>query len=183
MEERSLRGFFQIKKEGCHFWQPSKVVVNLKLVSDYAEVVAAVLGPSGLVVALHSRIFLAVRNHLELAGSNAQGHEVIVSSLSTTFAEGEVVFLGAAFVAVAFDTDLDGVVLLHQVILGLQDVLVLGFDAELIKREEHAAVSDLLDSSLHFGGNAVAVVSVAGFGSLFLGATKASSKSHNQSKN
>ena len=151
-----------------------------ELVGDHAEVIATVLGPGSLVMTLNGGVFLAVGNHLELAGGNAQGHHVVIGSTCTAFAKSKVVFLGAAFVAVAFDAHADGVVALHQLSLGLQDFLILGLNGVLIKCKQHATIGDLLNGSLHFRGNAS--VSIARFCRL-LGATKTGSKSHHQRKN
>ena len=75
------------------------------LVSDNAEVVAAVLGPGGFVVTLHGGVFLAVADHFKLVGVHAHHDQVLIRSAGAALAKGEVVFLGAAIVAVAFDAN------------------------------------------------------------------------------
>ena len=63
------------------------------LFRDNAEVVAAVLRPHGGTGAFNGGTFLTEGDHFHLVGVHAEHDEVFVSGASTTFAEGEVVFL------------------------------------------------------------------------------------------
>ena len=128
---------------------------------------------------LHHGLFLAVADHFQLAGVHAQANHVVISGAGAAFAQGQVVFLGTAFVAVTFDAHADAGVLLHQFSLGGQHVFVLGLNVELVESKQHATVSDLLDGSTHFGAH---VIDIAGGVLGLLGAAETGGEGHNQSK-
>jgi len=69
------------------------------------ELSAAVLRPGGLIAAGNSGVFLAVADGHNAVAGDADLGKVLADSLGAAFAEGQVVFLGAALVAVAGDLD------------------------------------------------------------------------------
>src|SRR5207237_10246108 len=71
------------------------------------EVGAAVLLPGVLVVSGGPRLLRAEADGEELRGFRTQLGEVAFGGVRAALAEGEVVLLGAALVAVAFDADLE----------------------------------------------------------------------------
>src|ERR1700741_906115 len=69
------------------------------------EVAATILLPAGF-VGLHAEgLFLAPTGGSEAVGRNAEADEILLNGVGATVAEGEIVFGGAAFVAMAFDGD------------------------------------------------------------------------------
>src|ERR1043166_5129369 len=78
------------------------------------DLVAAVLGPGILVMALRDRPLLAVRHGFDAAAVDAVADEVLLRRRGPAVAERQVVFVGAALVAVPADADAEGRV-------GLQD--------------------------------------------------------------
>src|ERR1700731_4397064 len=69
------------------------------------EVATAVLLPAGFVGFHAEGLFLAVADGVEIGGRDAEVDEVLLDGVGTAIAQSEVVFGGAAFVAVAFDGD------------------------------------------------------------------------------
>src|ERR1700756_3233953 len=65
--------------------------------------VAAVLGPGRLVMAGIERALLAVADGADAAGVDAEGDQILLGLVGAAGAEREVVLLGAALVAMAFD--------------------------------------------------------------------------------
>lgn len=126
-------------------------------------------------------------DHFHLVGVHAEHDEVFVSGASTTFAEGEVVFLGATGVAVAFDAHADAGIGLHELSLLAEHVAGFGLDVGLVKVEVHDAVGDRLSGAFDSGVSSAVVVGGGGgshvSASLLFRATKASTHSHNESHN
>src|SRR5262249_57023327 len=69
------------------------------------EVGASVLGPACLGVLGADGALLSVADDRDPIGLNALGDEVVHGRFRAPLAEGEVVFVGAALVAVSFDED------------------------------------------------------------------------------
>src|SRR6266478_1201505 len=67
------------------------------------EVAAAVLLPAGFVALGAEGLFFAEADGAEAIGGDAQGDEILLDGAGAAIAEREVVFGGAALVAVAFD--------------------------------------------------------------------------------
>src|SRR6266851_1345506 len=67
------------------------------------EVAAAVLLPAGFVVLVAEGLFLAETDRGQPVGGNAQRNEVLLHGAGAAIAERQVVFRGAALVAVAFN--------------------------------------------------------------------------------
>jgi len=77
-------------------------------------VAAAVLLPAGF-VGLHAEgLFFAEADGVEISGRNAEVDKVLLDGVGAAIAKGEVVFSGAAFVAVAFDGDVSEWVALEE---------------------------------------------------------------------
>src|SRR5580704_15221626 len=76
---------------------------------------AAVLLPAGLVAVHAERLFLAVADGGDAVGGNAERDEVLLGGIGAAVAESEVVFGGAALVAMAFDGHFDLRVVLQEV--------------------------------------------------------------------
>ena len=75
---------------------------------------AAVLLPAGF-VGLHAEgLFLAEADGVEISGRNAEVDKVLLDGVGAAIAKGEIVFSGAAFVAVAFDGDVGEWVALEE---------------------------------------------------------------------
>src|SRR5208282_3838839 len=74
---------------------------RLLLLND--KVVAPVLRPAGFVVLVAQRQLFAIADRRHAAGVDAQRLEVILGGLRALGAERNIVFLGAALVAVPFD--------------------------------------------------------------------------------
>src|SRR4029077_15246927 len=68
---------------------------------------AAVLLPASLVVLRAERLLLAEADGAEAVGRNAQRDKILLDGAGAAIAKAEVVFGGAALVAVAFDDDFD----------------------------------------------------------------------------
>src|SRR6266404_2363626 len=78
------------------------------------EMAAAVLLPAGF-VGLHAEgLFLAEADGIEISGRNAEVDKVLLDGVGAAIAKGEIVFSGAAFVAVAFDGDVGEWVALEE---------------------------------------------------------------------
>src|SRR5260370_3430717 len=76
---------------------------------------AAILLPASLGV-LHAEGFLlAEADGAHTVGGDSQRHEILLDGVGTAIAEAEVVFRGAALVAMTFDGDFDRRVLLQEV--------------------------------------------------------------------
>src|SRR6266481_951932 len=76
---------------------------------------AAILLPASLGV-LHAEGFLlAEADGAHTVGGDSQRHEILLDGVGTAIAEAEVVFGGAALIAMAFDGDFDRRVLLQEV--------------------------------------------------------------------
>lgn len=73
-----------------------------------SEFCAAVGAPGKLVVTGVCGAFFAVADGLDASGINSAFSEGIANGLSAEFSEGDVEFVGAAFIAVAFDHQDDG---------------------------------------------------------------------------
>ena len=69
------------------------------------EVAAAVLLPAGFVRLGAERRFLALADDRDAIGGDAKAHQVVLDGVGAALAKAEVVFGGAALVAVAFDAD------------------------------------------------------------------------------
>src|SRR6266852_1058304 len=67
------------------------------------EVAAAILLPAGFVALGAEGLFFAEADGAEAIGGDAQGDEILLDGAGAAIAEREVVFGGAALVAVAFD--------------------------------------------------------------------------------
>src|SRR6267378_168745 len=67
------------------------------------EVAAAILLPARFVVLVAEGLFLAEADGADAIGGDAQGNEILLDGAGAAIAEREVVFGGAALVAVAFD--------------------------------------------------------------------------------
>jgi hypothetical protein len=76
------------------------------LLLDDLELGPPVHLPGRLVVAGVDGLALAVGDDLDAVGGDAHGQEVVLGALGPLLAEGQVVFLGAALVAMPFDEDL-----------------------------------------------------------------------------
>src|SRR5712691_10243173 len=72
----------------------------------YLELVAPVLRPRALIVAIHQRPLLAPRLRLDAAGIDPVAHEVLLGGLRAAIAQSEVVLVGAALIAVTADPNL-----------------------------------------------------------------------------
>src|ERR1051325_1759304 len=70
------------------------------------ELVAPVLRPCRFVMAVHQRFFLTPGLRFDAARIDAVAHEILLRGLRPAIAEGQVVFVGPALVAVAADPDL-----------------------------------------------------------------------------
>jgi hypothetical protein len=68
---------------------------------------AAVCLPAFLVALGAERLFFAVADGVQAVGGDTELHQVILDGSSAAIAEDQVVFSGAAFVAMAFDGGLD----------------------------------------------------------------------------
>src|SRR6266852_2749412 len=76
---------------------------------------AAVLLPASLVALRAERLLLAKAHGAEAVGGNAQRNDVLLNGGGAAIAEAQVVFRGAALVAVAFDGRFDRRVVLQEV--------------------------------------------------------------------
>src|SRR5229473_4678740 len=76
---------------------------------------AAILLPASLVVLHAERLLLAEADGAEAVGRDAQGHEILLDGVGAAIAKAEIVFRGAALVAVAFDGGFDRWVFLQEV--------------------------------------------------------------------
>src|SRR5437879_7436698 len=74
--------------------------------AGHLELVAPVLRPRVLVVAIHERPLLAPRLRLDAARIDPVAHEVLLGRLRAAIAEGEVVFVRAPFVQLPADPNL-----------------------------------------------------------------------------
>src|SRR5262249_39241443 len=95
-----------------------------------------VLGPGRFVVARLEGAVFAVADRLHAAGVDAQARQVLLRVVRAALAEGHVVLTRPAFVAVAFDRDLDRGVLLQPVGVGRERVALVGPDVVLVEVEE-----------------------------------------------
>src|SRR4029077_12564061 len=67
------------------------------------EVASAILLPAGFVALAAEGLFFAEADGADAVGGDAQGDEILLGGAGAAIAESEVVFGGAALVAVAFD--------------------------------------------------------------------------------
>src|SRR6266702_4288217 len=93
------------KKRGADRGRPLHVG-GKNLLPGWDEMASAVLLPAGFVGFGAEGLFLAVTDGVEVGGRNAEIDEVLFDGVGAAIAEGEVVFGGAAFIAMAFDIDL-----------------------------------------------------------------------------
>src|SRR5262245_56913844 len=84
--------------------RPGSVFIRL-LRLRRREVIPTILGPRAFVVTRADRALLAVAHRRQPAGVDAVGNEVVLGRGGTPFAQGEVVFVRATFVAMTFDRD------------------------------------------------------------------------------
>src|SRR5260370_30064215 len=76
---------------------------------------AAILLPASLGVLHAEGLLLTEADGAHTVGGDAQRHEILLDGVGTAIAEAEVVFGGAALVAMTFDGDFDRRVLLQEV--------------------------------------------------------------------
>src|SRR5262249_35430 len=69
------------------------------------EIVAPILRPGGLVVAVIFRLLGAVAHRLDTRRRHAQAQKIFLGGIGAMGAEAEVVFLRPALITVAFDAD------------------------------------------------------------------------------
>ena len=101
----------------------------------FDEMAAAVLLPAGL-VALHAeRLLFAVADGGDAVGGNAEGDEVLLGGVGATIAESEVVFGGAALVAMTLDGYFDLRVVLQEVRSLGKSVTSVGANVGLVEVE------------------------------------------------
>src|SRR5258706_14631226 len=90
-------GYARTAKNGC--------ATQKRLLCHY-QVATTVLLPAGFVALRAEGLFLAVADGADWIGADAQRHHVLFDGGGTAIAEREIVFGGAALVAMAFDDDL-----------------------------------------------------------------------------
>src|SRR5260370_8483948 len=76
---------------------------------------AAVLLPAGFVARGAERLLLAEADGADAVGRHAQRNNVLLHSVGSAIAEAQVVFRGAAFIAVAFDGHPEARIVLQEV--------------------------------------------------------------------
>src|SRR6267378_8088348 len=79
------------------------------------EMAATVLLPAGLAALVAEGLLLAEADGAEAVGRNAQRNEVLLDGGGAAIAEPEVVFGGAALVAVAFDGDFESRIVFQEI--------------------------------------------------------------------
>ena len=107
---------------------------------------ATVFGVAGFVGFHAERLFFAVADGVETVGGNAEASEVLLDGVGATIAESEVVFGGAAFIAMALNGDAHGGILLEEfgVLLESRLGIATNFGAVVIE----ISVSDFLKEKL-----------------------------------
>ncbi len=75
---------------------------------------ATVFGVAGFVGFHAERLFFAVADGVEAVRGNAEADKILLDGIGTAIAEGEVVFGGAALVAMTLDGDAHGGILLEE---------------------------------------------------------------------
>src|SRR5205085_2957064 len=97
---------------------------------------AAILRPRRLVVSRIEGTLFAVADGADAAAVDAEGHEVLLGRVGALVAEGQVVLLGAALVAVPFDQQTVLPVLPQPVRRRAQRRLRVGRERGLVEAEE-----------------------------------------------
>src|SRR6266545_5688457 len=103
--------------------------------ADHLELVTPVLRPGGLVVTVHGRPLLAPRLRFDAARIDAVAYEVLLRGLRAAIAEGEVVFVRTAFVAVPADSDPEVGIRLQNRDLLIERAHVVGADVRFVEVE------------------------------------------------
>src|SRR5262249_28033402 len=130
---------------------------------------AAILRPSGFVVAHDGRTRLAVGDGLETAGIDTLRDEVVLHRGGATVTEAEVVLDGAALVAMTFDGHLVIRILGQERNPLVEGALGVGAEVRLVEREEDT-VADIGDEvSLRTGRHARSGVLLLGAGVVVTG--------------
>src|SRR4029077_912372 len=114
------------------------------------EVATAVCLPALLVALCAERLFLAVADGVQAVRGDTELHQVILDGSSAAIAEDEVVFGGAAFVAVAFDGRLH-LRVSPQKVGGLAESFA-GVSADVCFVEVKVSVADFLHEKLYICG-------------------------------
>jgi len=99
--------------------------------------VDAVFLPAGFVFLGAERFFFAEADGADASGGDSLIDQSFLHGLSAAGAEGDVVFLGAAVVAMAFDQDLDGGMLREEGLIVLDGGDIVGADVEFVVVEEN----------------------------------------------
>src|SRR5258708_1648651 len=97
--------------------------------------IAPVLRPAALVVILARRKLLAVADRRDSAAGDTERYQIILGGLRAFCAERDIVFLGAALIAMTFDLTPALPVGLQPARVGAQHRAVLGLDGVLVVRE------------------------------------------------
>src|SRR6266446_6543749 len=122
-------------------WMPELLFIN--------EVPAAILLPAGLVRFCAERLFFTIADGLDAIATDPALDECVFDGVRTIGAQGQVVFGGAALVAVTFDCDPDVGMLLQELSAGLQGSLLIRANVRLVVIEIN--VLHVLGEQLLFG--------------------------------
>src|SRR5580765_5170459 len=101
----------------------------------FNEVAAAVCLPACLIALRAERLFLAVADGVQAVGGDAKMNKVALDGRSAAIAKDQVVFGGAAFVAMALDGGLDLRVFAEEVGGLCQSLACIGADVRLVEVE------------------------------------------------
>src|SRR5208337_3846052 len=96
------------------------------------EVAATVFLPAGLVGFHAEGLFLAIADRGEAVGRNAQADEILLDGVGAAIAESQVVFSGAAFVAMALDGDAELRIVAEEVGGLTEGILGVGANISLV---------------------------------------------------
>ena len=102
------------------------------------QLTAAVFAPARLIGTTLHRIFFALGEGCQQIGRYAEAYQIVLDGLGSTLTESEVVFPGAALIAVPLDSNTLGLELFDALCVFLQDVGRIGSNSGLVEVEVDA---------------------------------------------